>query len=198
MLFQLQEGADKSQQDREYSQIISWQVEEGDGFGLLCSNKMLQIAAFSEVSCEQSLNDIFSKTRWMIAPYFCSFVWWLWYKLWKSCSMSGESFPSELFIVVIPEPAIMQVNVFMFLQYVSLFFSFCCFYMQYNSTWCFIIEFNWWANSLDQMKAKKMITVSAVMFRKLALQCVESEYLKSKTIIIITKLPEWLLKSFLP
>lgn len=63
MLFQLQEGADKSQQDREYSQIISWQVEEGDGFGLLCSNKMLQIAAFSEVSCEQSLNDIFSKTR---------------------------------------------------------------------------------------------------------------------------------------
>lgn len=63
MLFRLQWGANESQQDRKHSGIISWQVESGDVFGLLRSNKMLQIAAFSEVSCEQSLNNIFLQEK---------------------------------------------------------------------------------------------------------------------------------------
>ena len=54
--------------------------------------------------------------------------------------MSGEFFPSELFvIVVIPEPAVMQVA-FTYSACVSLFFSplSAAFYMRYNSTRCFM------------------------------------------------------------
>lgn len=54
MLSLLEEGANKSQEHRGYSQVsLKWKM------CLCCSTERFQRAVFSEVSCNQSQNGIF-------------------------------------------------------------------------------------------------------------------------------------------